>query len=304
MALILLRFGEISLKSPRIRRQFSKALVNNIQRMFMSASIECLTWEEWGRIFIETNDFPKAAALLERAFGVVSFSEVIQVDCVQGDIDRAVLGLAREMLRPGSRFAVRCRRVGNHPFTSQEMAAKVGEAILDANPQLGLKVDLTDPEVMIELEIRDKKAYIYHTRRQGPGGMPLSTQGGVLAIIEPGDLRDVARTASAFYLVMKRGCKVFPLCLYPEGRGGDEEEGLLRVLRRFDPDIRMRYMAEERDPNKALSDFIKKDGGGSVWVSARGLQECLFDIKATVFYPLIGLEGHYLDQLFSKVMTG
>ena len=64
-------------------------------------------------------------------------------------------------------FAVRCRRTGQHEFTSQEMAAFAGSVILK---NTGASVDLGNPDMEIHIEVRDQETYIYHRVIPGPGG--------------------------------------------------------------------------------------------------------------------------------------
>ena len=76
-------------------------------------------------------------------------------------------GLLREgFIGEDTRFAIKCRRVGNHDFTSQEMAAFCGSVVVK---KVGCPVDLTNPELKIYVEVRDDEAFIYHEKIDGPG---------------------------------------------------------------------------------------------------------------------------------------
>ena len=59
---------------------------------------------------------------------------------------------------------------------------------------------------MLNLEVRDNDAYIFHEKIQGPGGLPLGTQGKVVSLVSSGIDSPVAT-----YLMMKRGCQVIAL---------------------------------------------------------------------------------------------
>ena len=67
-------------------------------------------------------------------------------------------------------------------------------------------VDLTNPDLTIFVEIRENKAFIYHEKIKGPGGLPLGTQGRVVVLLSSGIDSPVAA-----YLMMKRGCEVVAL---------------------------------------------------------------------------------------------
>src|SRR5436309_3546705 len=76
---LLVRFGELALKSRFVRRQLRDRLVANIQDLFAAEGIECLTRADHGRIYVEVDDVPAASAGLRRVFGIVSFSPAPEV---------------------------------------------------------------------------------------------------------------------------------------------------------------------------------------------------------------------------------
>ncbi|MEM4729253.1 MAG: THUMP domain-containing protein [Thermoplasmata archaeon] len=216
MGLILVRYGELALKSRRVRLRFERALMRNIEEMFMSAGLECLTSREWGRIFLRTADDKGACTLLRRVFGVTSFSPAVECSSDAGEISGLVAERSRTALRDGQTFAVRARRTGTHPYTSQELAAMVGREVLRANEGRGVRVDLTAPDVEFFVEVRQKRAFVFVEKLPGPGGLPLGTQGRVVALL------DGENGAAAAWLMMKRGCRV--IAVAPEmGELGAEE---------------------------------------------------------------------------------
>ncbi|ALU11460.1 THUMP domain-containing protein [Ignicoccus islandicus DSM 13165] len=84
---------------------------------------------------------------------------MIAEECVRADLKElkeAAKRLARKL--EGKRFAVRTIRRGSHPFTSIEVNAELGALILrEAN---GSKVDLTNPEAVLMVEIIGEEAYL------------------------------------------------------------------------------------------------------------------------------------------------
>src|SRR5437879_13564970 len=69
---LLVRFGEIALKSRFVRRQLRDRLVANIQDLFASEGVECVTESDEARVYVQVNDPEKAMAILRRGFGVVA----------------------------------------------------------------------------------------------------------------------------------------------------------------------------------------------------------------------------------------
>lgn len=155
----------------------------------------------YGRIYIDTNQAIKAAEVAAKVFGIVSTSPVVETTA---DLD-SILGigekLARAEFKKGLTFAVGGRRIGEHSFTSQDMRGLLGERILESLPELKLKVDLSNPEQEIYVEVRDEKAHLFTRTIKGVGGMPTGSQGKVICTISTG-----LDSPIAAYKVMKRGC--------------------------------------------------------------------------------------------------
>jgi len=134
-----------------------------------------------------------------------------------------LLELAGPRLVAGRRFAVRARRTGQHSFTSQQLAADLGAAVLDAFPDRNLRVDLGHPEIELFVEVRGPRTYLSFDRYDGPGGLPLGVAGRLVALV------DGPRGALGAFFMMKRGCRVGWVTL-PSG-----EPFVREVLARFDP---------------------------------------------------------------------
>ncbi|WP_405270961.1 tRNA uracil 4-sulfurtransferase ThiI [Methanobrevibacter sp.] len=201
--LIIARYGEIGLKSPKIRSRFEKKLVKNIR-----ATFDCEVERNQGRIYIFPNDFDEGIEKLNRVFGVVSYSPATSTHSNYGEIDETLTQYTKDLMAEGildenTKFAIKCRRVGTHEFTSQEMAAHCGGVVRNV---VLAPVDLTNPDLTIFVEIREDDAYIFHEKIRGPGGLPLGTQGKVVVLLSSGIDSPVAA-----YLMMKRGCEVVAL---------------------------------------------------------------------------------------------
>ena len=201
--LIIARYGEIGLKSPKIRSRFEKKLVKNIK-----ATFDCKVDRNQGRIYIFPNDFDEGIEKLNRVFGIVSYSPAISTHSTYEEIDETLSRYTQDLICEGlidenTKFAIKCRRVGTHDFTSQEMAAHCGGVVRNV---VLAPVDLTNPDLTIFVEIRDDDAYIFHEKIRGPGGLPLGTQGKVVVLLSSGIDSPVAA-----YLMMKRGCEVVAL---------------------------------------------------------------------------------------------
>ncbi|MGA7476255.1 MAG: THUMP domain-containing protein [Thermoplasmata archaeon] len=227
VALLLVRYGELALKSPPVRREFESTLRRNILDQFVREGIPGRIRSDRGHFYVETDDAERGANLVRRVFGVTSVSRVDEVPSDPAAISTRLLELADARLRPGVSFAVRARRTGQHPFTSQQLAGDLGAAVLERFPDRGLTVDLERPDVELFVEVRGPRTYLSFDRSPGPGGLPLGVAGRLVALV------DGSRGALGAFLMMKRGCRV-ALVVLPDG-----EPFVRETLARFDPTVRV-----------------------------------------------------------------
>ncbi len=199
----LLRYGEIGIKSPSVRRRFEQRLEANLRRAFKRHGTTVLIDRTWGRFFLETPDPDTARTVIEHTFGLVHASPVTPLSASLDEIEQTVRRLAPNTVRPGDTFAIRARRTGNHEYGSPDVAERCGDAVLDEVPQAN--VDLDDPDIEIHVEVRNDQAYVFTEFIQAPGGLPRGSQGRVIVPFEG------PRSPAAAWLVMRRGASVHAL---------------------------------------------------------------------------------------------
>jgi thiamine biosynthesis protein ThiI len=194
---IILRYGELSLKSTYVRKYFETILVRNIKNAFTRENIPVVVRTERGRIYLATTEISTSIKILPRIFGIVSFSPAMQTTSALQDMSAIAQHLTKNILNKQKSFAIRATRFGTHPFTSQDVAIQIGNDIVNATHA---KVDLNTPDFELFIEIREKKAFLFTEKLKGAGGLPLGTQGTVLTLVtHPSSL------LAAWYL-MRRGC--------------------------------------------------------------------------------------------------
>jgi thiamine biosynthesis protein ThiI len=200
---VLVRYGEIGIKSNRVRERYELLLVKNLKSMleFAEASYEAIK-RDFGRIFIITED-SRAARVAAKVFGVVSTSPVDVTSAELRDIESLAVKIVSPLLSKASSFAIRSRRMGKHEYSSKDVSVIIGKTIADLTRA---SVDLTNPDVELFVEIRDQKSYLYTEVFHGVGGMPLGTQGKTIALISGGIDSPVAA-----WMMMRRGCHIIPL---------------------------------------------------------------------------------------------
>ncbi len=208
--IILIRLGgELGIKSRRTRRRMTHILQRNIKNLLSRYGFSFSLFEFRGRIILvpenPENIYTIARLLARNTSGISSLSPASVVGSVEKDILATGVFKAKKIIPFKSTFAVRARREGKHPFTSMEIAAKLGKAIIESEIQ-DLKVSLTSPEYEIFIDIRDHLAFIHTSIIPGIDGIPSQSQGTLFALIRP-NLNSVL----AAWLMKKRGVLIKPL---------------------------------------------------------------------------------------------
>jgi tRNA uracil 4-sulfurtransferase len=197
-ALFLVRLSaELSTKARGTRRRFTRQLMENIRDAFDAAGGRAHVDDQWTRIFVRTKT-PAAAEALAHIPGISSYS-LVEGRCPSKLAEIVELGTALYTNRVrGRRYAVRVRRAGEHDFSSSDLLIHLGSAL-----NAEATVDLNDPEVLVEVEIRDDRAYLFSTRTRGPGGLPLGVEGRAICLLSGG-----FDSAVAAWLMLKRGVEL------------------------------------------------------------------------------------------------
>jgi thiamine biosynthesis protein ThiI len=309
MVTFLLRYNELGLKSPPVRARFQKQLIDNIEKKFLMAGIDCFLYTDWGRIYLDTDDESGGSSILRTIFGLISFSPVIISSSELKDISDTTLGLCKELLKTNQSFALRTRRTGTHDFTSQELAVKLGSEILKEFESKNLRVDLTDPDVEIYIEVRNKKSFIFSRSISSPGGLPLGTQGKILGIFTD-ELSYIG-----FWLMMKRGCRVYPVYINKFSNGNSlskkDAEVQVEILKPWAPNTKLKIIELiDTTPDELFSNIFSNQEFLDFLYKTRSKGICLNielgnikDLKipekmnVPVFYPLIGLNQNKISEL-------
>ncbi len=197
--------AEVTIKAPRTRDSFLRKLRLAVKDALQRAGFETRVRVRANRVVAEISrkegesaGVDEAREALSRVFGVGSFSFLEASSAATlDDIVSTGAELFAERVK-GKRYAVRCKRAGRHPFSSMDVERKLGAALNE-----GAIVDLTDPEITVEVEVADRRAQFFSQRHAGPGGLPLGTGGNALALLSGGYDSIVAA-----WQLMRRGVEV------------------------------------------------------------------------------------------------
>lgn len=207
---VIVRYGEIFLKSDYVRKHFEDLLAQNMEDKMRREHISYKLYRKRHRLYVKTNDADAVCGILKNTFGVVSVSPAREVGSSKDAVIEACLELAREVIRPVESFAVRVQRTGNQGYRSRDVEAEAGGRIIEA---LNVRVDLDNPDKTIYAEIRDDAAYVFDRKIDGLGGLPYGSQGSLVSLLSTGIDSPVSS-----WMMMRRGCRIIFLHF------GDREE--------------------------------------------------------------------------------
>ena len=196
--LILIKYGELTTKKDN-RKFFIKELVNNIRKKIDDIEIEY----SLDRMYIKSNNIDDTISKLKEVFGIYSIIECYKVNTNIDEIKDTILNLLKN--KNFKTFKVVTKRSDkSFPISSMEFSSKIGGIILK---NIESKVDVHNPDIYVNIEIKNGYTYIYTNEIKGLGGYPVGVQGKGLLMLSGGIDSPVAG-----YLALKRGIDVE--CIY------------------------------------------------------------------------------------------
>ena len=205
--ILLLKLGEIVLKGLN-RRSFEQKLVGNVRRRLLGLGnfrVSCMQSTIYVEPEDDTADMDAAFEAMQDVFGIVKISRAAACEKDKDAIVRlAVDYLKEDMLRAKS-FKVESKRSDKRfPMTSIQLSQYVGGELAEAFPNCA--VDVHDPELVVNIEIRDLAAYVHAAPVDGAGGMPVGCNGIAVSLLSGGIDSPVSS-----YLIARRGVRLVPV---------------------------------------------------------------------------------------------
>lgn len=197
MSIVMIKYGELNTKKDN-RMFFIKTLAANIEDKLEGISYK-LT-KDRTRMFIEVDgkDLSFLNNVLSKTFGIQEYVLVKETSLELEDIKKEILALDLDSFKT---FKINTRR-GNksYPYDSMELNNIFGGHVLK---NTHLKVDVHNPDLLINVEIRKDHAYIYGKGEKGLGGYPVGVQKKGIMMLSGGLDSPVAA-----FLAMKRGVRL------------------------------------------------------------------------------------------------
>lgn len=231
---ILVRYGELSTKGKN-KNDFIRRLYQNMKNALREFS--ALEFEKThDRIYILLNGVNpyEVSPVLEKVFGISSFSFAIKIDSELENIVKTALSVAK--LSEAQTFKMETKRhYKPFPYISDEINRLCATEILK---DTDLKVDVKNPDLKIMVEVRQFETYIMVNKIKGAGGYPVGVGGKAMVMISGGIDSPVAA-----YLMMKRGvsveCVHYASPPYTSTRALNKMLELVRIVSAYQGHIRV-----------------------------------------------------------------
>jgi thiamine biosynthesis protein ThiI len=340
MTSILIRFGEIGVKGQN-RSYFERILFRNVRRAMERVGPVEVT-RQFGRVYAQLEDdtlLERALAELETVFGISSFSPAAVVPADPENIRQAVSDwmTTRVMADPAvkdrpMRFKIETRRADkSYPATSIEICRELGAMVLERWPEL--VIDVHKPDVKLWVEIRDRRAWIFHETRQGAGGVAVGSAGRVCLMLSGGIDSPVAG-----WMMMRRGVRMEVAYMhappFTSHRSLEKVLELARILSRWHlspirvhvvsitkiqeaviraGEERLRVLLYRRFMTRAAEAIAKKtealalvtgDSLGQVASQTLENLNCVEDVATMpILRPLIGIDKQEISRMAERIET-
>jgi len=333
---VIVRYGELALKSTGVRNWYEKILMKNIAAMLDSRDISySQIRREWGRIFIETTD-GRAAEAAADVFGIVSTSPALTAEPALENAASVCAALAKDLVLEGESFAIRARRSGNHPFSSADIGRTCGDAVWSALEKEGKhpRVNLSSPDKEVFVEMRQNLAYVYLETFKGVGGLPLGTQGSMVVLMSGGLDSPVAA-----WLMMKRGVLIIPVYCnnspYAENAARERAFDCIRQLQKWAAGHQFKAYEIPHGPNlqafidicnrkntcllckrmmyREAYEVMKKEGASGIITgsslgqvasqTAANMYAEIYQLAIPIYHPLIAFDKTEIIDIARKIGT-
>ena len=205
--IILCKLGEIVLKGLN-RKSFELKLMGNMRRRLAPLGrfrVYCLQSTVYVEAEDENADVDAAFEALKKVFGVIKLSRAAACGKDAEAIAKKAIEYLREDMLAARSFKVESKRSDkSFPLTSIQLSQIVGGELAEAYPNC--RVDVHEPELTVNVEVRDLAAYVHAAPVPGAGGMPVGSNGTAVTLLSGGIDSPVST-----YMIAKRGVRLIPI---------------------------------------------------------------------------------------------
>jgi len=201
----LVASSEFTLKSSPVRRTLEQRLIDDLRFSLASQGETASRVErDAARLVVHgAREVDSAALTCSRVFGVAYAAPALLVPADIEHVTSTLVRLAMQSLEEGGSFAIQAHRSTPGALLRRSVELSGGAEVLRSLKDREVRVDLNQPDVTLYVDLVGDWAYVYTEKLEGPGGLPLSSQWKMLAVLDSGPL-----TILAAYSMMRRGCMV------------------------------------------------------------------------------------------------
>lgn len=218
--IIFIKYGELSTKKGNIKIFINKLYQNVLSKL---KDDNVIITRNVARMYIELEQENEEIVIkkLQTIFGIHKIVIGYKINSNIEDINNLALNLLKHS--NFNKFKVETKRTDkSFPYSSMDVSKMIGSSIL--NQIKDIKVDVHNPDIKLNIEIRKNDTYLYVDERAGLGGYPVGIQGKGLLMLSGGIDSPVAG-----YLSMKRGVKLE--CIYFESPPHTSNEAQNKVVK-------------------------------------------------------------------------
>ena len=199
---IMIRYGELSTKGKN-RMRFINKLRNNISDVLsIYPQVKVTADRDRAHAYLNGADYAAVAESLKQVFGIQNFSPVYKVKKSVEVLKSAVQEIMQDIYKEGMTFKISSKRSDhNFELDSRELNQVLGGAVFDAIPNV--QAQMKNPDINLQVEIREEAAYLSYETIRGAGGLPVGTSGKGMLMLSGGIDSPVAG-----YLALKRGVDI------------------------------------------------------------------------------------------------
>ena len=199
--IILLKLGELVLKGLN-RHRFEEQLMANAKRRLKSLGhFKIYTRQSITYIEPLSDDCDTAAAFeaMQKVFGAADVCLCRECEKDKDAMLAAIKEFLAEQIAAAKTFKVECKRSDKtFPLNSIQLAQYLGGELDDAYPHM--TAQMHHPDLVINVEVREKSAYIHGNPAPGAGGLPVGVGGRAVSLLSGGIDSPVAS-----WMMAKRG---------------------------------------------------------------------------------------------------
>ncbi len=239
--IFIVRYGEVALKGmnkPYFERMLTERIKKLLKRKFENFTVR----RQDGLVFVRADkEYAKEDIIKEisKVFGVASISPAVEAESHLDAIGEAAVEYMKELIEEKGiqSFKVKAKRADkNFPVKSPEIGRIIGAKVL-----IGCKVlhvDVNNPDVMLHVDVRQDRSYIYQDKIAGFGGLPLGTNGKGMTLLSGGIDSPVAT-----WMMAKRGMMIeaihFHSFPYTSQRAQEKVEDLAKIVATYCGNFKM-----------------------------------------------------------------